>query len=162
MRALRVSAILAAAVAVLAFPAAAQAATITQTFHADSGDACRYGSTDGTLGWQYGTASPLPVTGVDVKGTLTDRPLPADPATACPDDHYYSTATFTAYAGSVALDRQVRNADNAKVSFTFTLASSSSTAHIDRVTVQVCRSPINTLPPSYCGKEVVYLAPPIG
>jgi hypothetical protein len=162
MKVSRLMATLAAAIAVVAFPAAAQAATITQSFHADSGDVCRYGFTDGTLGWRFGTTSPLPVIGVDVNGKLTDRPLPADPSTACRDDHYYSTATFTAYAGSVAVDRQTRNADNGAVTFQFTLGSSSSTTHIDRVVIQVCRSPINTLPPSYCGQAVVYFAPPVG
>jgi hypothetical protein len=99
---------------------------------------------------------------VDVKGKLTDRPLPADPSTACRDDHYYSTATFTAYAGSVAVDRQTRSADNSAVTFQFTLGSSSSTTHIDRVVIQVCRGPANTLPPAYCGIAVVYSAPPVG
>jgi hypothetical protein len=163
MKALRLTVILAAAVAVLAaLPTPAQAATITQSFHADSGDACRYGFTDGTLAWQYGTTSPLPVLRVDVKGSLTDRPLPADPATACPDDHYYSTATFTAYAGSVAVDHQSRSANNGIVTFSFTLGSSSTTTHVDRVVIQVCRSPLVTLPPTYCGTAVVYPAPPIG
>jgi hypothetical protein len=160
MRPTRLLAALAAALAILAFPNAAHAATITQPFAADSGDACRYGTTSGTLGWRYGTSSPLPVIGVDVKGRLTDRPLPADPGTACRDDGYYSTATFTAYTGSVAVDRQTRSANNATVSFEFTLGGNSTSTGIDRIVIQVCRSPINTLPSSYCGKAVTYLAPP--
>jgi len=106
--------------------------------------------------------SPLPAMGVDVKGTLTDRPPPADPSTACPDDHYYSTATFTAYAGSVAVDRQARSANNGVVTFEFTLGSSSATTRLDRVIIQVCRSPVLTVPPTYCGKAAVYFAQPVG
>jgi hypothetical protein len=161
MRPTRLLAALAAALAVLAVPGTAHAATITQPFAADSGDACRYGATSGTLGWRYGTLSPLPVVGVDVKGQLTDRPLPSDPSATCRDDGFNSTATFTAYAGSVAVDRQSRTADNATVSFQFTLGGNTASTHVDRVVVQVCRSPIVTLPPSYCGKAVTYLAPPI-
>jgi hypothetical protein len=161
MRAAHLAAAAAALVAVLASPGVAHAATITQPFSADSGDACRYGVTEGTLGWRYGTTSPLPVLGVDVTGKLTDRPLPADPSITCRDDGYYSTATFIAYAGSVEVDRQTRSANNAVVSFAFTLGANSTSTGINRVQIQVCRSPINTLPPSYCGKAVQYLAPPI-
>ncbi len=161
MRPTRLLAALAAALAVLALPGTAHAATITVPFAADSGDACRYGQTSGTLAWQYGTTSPLPVIAVDVKGQLTDRPLPSDPSTTCRDDGYYSNAIFTAYAGSVAVDRQARSANNATVSFTFTLGGNSTTnARVDRVVIQVCRSPVNILPPSYCGTAVTYLAPP--
>jgi hypothetical protein len=151
---------LGAALAVLTFPGSAHAATITQQFAADSGDACRYGTTSGTLGWSYGTASPLPVAGVDVQGRLTDRPLPVDPATGCPDDGYSSTATFTAYSGAVAVERRTETADDDAVSFAFSLGKASTAARIDRVVVQVCRNPVRTLPPSYCGKAVTYLAPP--
>jgi hypothetical protein len=154
----RVLAGLAATLAILAFPGTAHAATITP-FAADSGDACRYGATRGTLGWHVGI-SPLPVTAVDVNGQLTDRPLPSDPSTACGDDGFYSAATFTAYSGSVAIARQTRTADNATVSFAFTLSGNTASTGIDRVVVQVCRSPVKTLPPSYCGKPVTYLAPP--
>lgn len=160
MRPTRLLAALAAALAVLASPGTANAATITQPFAADSGDACRYGATDGTLGWRYGTVSPLPLVAVDVKGQLTDRPLPNDPSIVCFDDGYYSAATFIAYAGSVEVDRKTSAADNNRVTFEFTLGGNSTTTGINRVVVQVCRSPINTLPPSYCGKAVEYRAPP--
>jgi hypothetical protein len=100
------------------------------------------------------------VLAVDVKGKLTDRPLPPDPSIVCFDDGYYSRATFVAYAGSVEVDRQTRAANNAVVTFEFTLGGSSTSTGINRVKIQVCRSPINTLPPSYCGKAVTYLAPP--
>jgi hypothetical protein len=152
----------ATALAIVASPGTAHASTITVPFAADSGDACPYGTTSGTLGWRYGTASPLPVLAVDVKGRLTDRPLPNDPSAACRDDGYNSSASFVAYAGSVEVDRQTRTANNGTVSFEFTLGRSSASASINRVVIQICRSPIFTLPPSYCGKAVTYLAPPIG
>ncbi|MGI5186410.1 hypothetical protein ACQEVZ_60270 [Dactylosporangium sp. CA-152071] len=162
MRRVRFAAILMTAIATaLAFPAVADAATINQPFAADSGDSCRYGSTAGTLGWQYGTTSPLPVAGVAVTGKLADRPTPSDPAATCRDDGYSSTAVFVAYAGSVEVARQSRTANNATVSFAFTLGGNASTIGISRVVIQVCRNPVITLPPSYCGKPVTYLAPPV-
>jgi hypothetical protein len=164
MRRVRFAAVVAAAAtAVLAFPATANAATINQPFAADSGDSCPYGSTAGTLGWQYGiSTSPLPVTAVAVTGKLTDRPTPADPSAACRSDGYSSTVTVVAYAGTVEVARQSRTADNATISFAFTLSGSRTTSiGINRVVVQVCRNPVVTLPPSYCGKAVTYLAPPI-
>ncbi|MFU8872495.1 hypothetical protein [Micromonospora sp. SL4-19] len=160
MRAARLVAALATLLTVVVAPGIAHAASITQSFYADSGDACRYGVTDGTLGWRYGTASPLPMLGVDVSGKLTDRPLPSGPAT-CTGDGYYSRATFIAYAGAVEVDRQTRVADNGVVPFTFTLGGNSTSTGVNRVVVQVCRSPVITLPPSYCGKPVTYLAPPV-
>lgn len=163
MRRARVAAVLTAAATavVVAVPAAAHAATITQAFAADSGDSCRYGTTSGTLGWQYGiTTSPLPVSAVAVSGTLTDHPAPTDPATTCRSDGYSSTVTFVAYAGTAEVGRQSRTADNATVSFSFTLGGASTAPGVDRVVVQVCRNPVVTLPPSYCGKAVTYLAPP--
>lgn len=152
----------AAALAILAFPGTAHAATVTQPFAADSGDSCRYGVTSGTLGWQYGVVSPLPAVGVDVKGQLTDRPLLADPGVACRDDGYYSTAIFTAYSGSTAVDQQARSVNDGTVALEFILAGNAASRSVDRVVVQVCRSPLVTLPPSYCGKAVTYLAPPLG
>lgn len=162
MRTARLAAIAAAMFAVVASPGIAEAATITQPFHADSGDSCRYGVTDGTLGWQYGGTSPLPVRTVDVAGKLTDHPTPVEPVTACHSDGYSSTVSFVAYSGTVAVDRQTRTADNTTISFSFTLGSSSTTAQISRVVVQVCRKPVLTLPPSYCGTAVTYNAPPLG
>ncbi len=162
MRAGPLLAATAAALFLVATPGVAQAATISQPFYADSGDACRYGVTEGTLGWRYGTTSPLPLTGLDVTGKLTDRPLPTDPVTTCRDDGYKSSVTFVAYAGTAEVDRQTRTANNSVVTFGFTMgANSTTTRPVDRVVVQVCRSPILTLPPSYCGKPVSYLAPPI-
>ncbi|WP_213454615.1 hypothetical protein [Rhizomonospora bruguierae] len=160
MRPIRLLAALVAALAMLALPTAAHAATVIDNFAADSGDACHYGATSGTLVWRYGAISPLPGAGVDLKGQVTDRPLLADPGISCRDDGYYSTATFTAYAGNVAVDQQSYSANNAIVTFGFTLGTNSAVARIDRVVVQVCRSPLITLPPSYCGRAVTYLAPP--
>ncbi|GHJ49364.1 hypothetical protein Cs7R123_67060 [Catellatospora sp. TT07R-123] len=159
MRAARFVVAAAAFAAVFALPGVAQAA-VSQTFHADSGDACRYGVTDGTLNWRFGSTSPVPVTAVDVSGKLTDHPQPIDPVTQCRDDGYYSTATFVAYSGSVEVDRASRSVDNGSVALTFTLNTSTFSTSINRVVVQVCRSPLHTVPPSYCGRAVTYLAPP--
>jgi hypothetical protein len=159
MRRARSAAILTAAVTAttaLAFPGAAHAAVISQAFAADSGDSCRYGTTSGTLGWQIGP-SPLPTPGVAVNGKVADRPLPTGPVTTCGNDGYSSTVSFTAYLGGVAVDRQSRTADNGTVTFSFTLGSTAK--GVDRVDVQVCRNPVVTLPPSYCGRAVTYLRP---
>jgi len=160
MRVARLAAL--TAVILLATPGLAHAATIPQPFKADSGDACRYGLTEGALGWQSGVSSPLPLLRVEVTGTVTDRPLPLPTGPAiCRDDGYDSTATFVAYAGTVEVDRQARTANNSTVAFKLSLGPSATKTSIDRVVVQVCRDPIYTLPPSYCGKPVTYLAPPI-
>jgi hypothetical protein len=153
---------LAAAVALIlvATPGIAHAATIAQPFKADSGDTCRYGATEGNLTWQTGIISPLPLLKVGVTGTITDRPLPIDP-TNCRDDGYNSTATLVAYAGKTEFERESVTANNNTVRFQFGLGSSVTKTAIDSVVVQVCRDPIFTLPPSYCGKPVTYLAPPI-
>lgn len=144
-----------------ATPAHADSA-IQRPFAADSGDACRYGSTEGTLTWVFGpSTSPLPLTAVDVKGTVTDRPLPADPGLACRDDGYFSTANFTAYSGTKVVAEQHAKADDAVVGFSFRLAPATSAGQITRVVVQVCRDPLVTLPPSYCGKPVEYDPPPV-
>jgi hypothetical protein len=162
MKAARLVAVAAAAAAVLATPGIAEAATITRPFHADSGDSCLYGVADGTLGWRFGSTSPLPVGAVDVSGRLTDHPTPSDPATTCRSDGYSSTVTFVAYAGSVEVGRQLRAADNATVTYAFTLGAGAPTSGLTRVVVQVCRNPVHTLPPSYCGRAVTYTPPPVG
>lgn len=156
MRSLRLVAVVAATIATALAPAAAAQAdtAVPQRFHADSGDACRYGATEGTLTWRL--ASPTVAVAVGVKGRLADRPLPNDPGSVCRDDGYYSIATFVAYAGNAEVGRQARRANNDVVGFDFTLGSNSTIARIDRVVIQVCRSPLNTLPPSYCGRAVEY------
>jgi len=146
---------------VLATPTAAHAEqAISVPFSANSGDDCRYGVTEGTLTWRFGT-SPLPVTAVGVKGRLADRPLPADPAIPCRDDGLFSVATFTAFLGDRQVDRDARRADNSVVSFEFVLGDNSTTSRIDRVVVQVCRHRPTSTVPVYCGRAVSYPAPPV-
>jgi hypothetical protein len=152
----------AAAVAVLALPGSAQAATFTQPFAADSGDACHYGTTSGTLGWTFGsTGGPLNLIGVDITGQITDRPLPTSPVTNCPDDGYASTVILSAYSGTTEIERRAETADDATVNFDLFMGGTTIT-YMDRVVVQVCRNPVRTTPPSYCGKAVTYFPPAIG
>jgi hypothetical protein len=136
-----------AVLAVLLTPTAARADT---RYHADSGDLCRYGSTDGVLSAR--------LTLVAVKGTLTDRPTPTEPTT-CRDDGFYSVASFTAFFGERIVDQQAVRVNNGTVRIELLLGQNSTVARIDRVVVQVCRNPIATLPPSYCGKPAEYRAP---
>jgi hypothetical protein len=159
-----VSAVVAAILGGLLATVPANADTaISRPFKADSGDACRYGTTEGTLNWLFGPGTnPLPVTAVDVRGTLTDHPTPADPASTCHSDGFASTATFSGLSGSAVVARQQVRADNAIVAFQFRLAPSTTGQHVDRVVIQVCRGPVLTLPPSYCGTAVTYLPPPVG
>jgi hypothetical protein len=145
--------------AALVLPSAAHAAVISQAFAADSGDSCRYGSTSGTLSWPQGPVSPFPTPGVGVSGKVADRPLPIDPGMICRDDGYASTVSFVAYLGTTEVARQSRTADNGTLTFSFVLGGTAAEKAIDRVVVQVCRNPVVTLPPSYCGRPVTYLAP---
>jgi hypothetical protein len=163
MKTLRVSAGLAAAIiGGILVSTPAQAAAIQRPFAADSGDTCGYGSTEGTLTWRYGVRnSPLPLAAVDFKGTVTDRPAADDPDFSCRDDGYYSTARFTAYASNAVVAEKEVAANNAEIAFAFTFATSTNARQITRIVVQVCRDPMVTLPPSYCGKPVEYPAPPI-
>jgi hypothetical protein len=159
MNLMRFAATFAAAVlGTLVVPAPAHADTIiTVPFYADSGDHCRYGVTQGKLAWHKTTTGR--VDSVTVTGSLTDRPTPADPGPACADDHFFSAATFKAYSGSVVAGQQVRRVDNNKILFQFTFNAGTTVSGLSRLTVQVCRSPVNTLPPSYCGPLVIYAAP---
>ena len=161
MRRLRLVLLADAAVTGLLVPTAAQAAPIvTQPFYADSGDACPYGYTRGVLGWQLGVPPSYRLT-VVVSGSVVDRPLPADPTNACPDDARYSIATFSAYAGSALVGQEARRVENGELSFKFTLGVNSNFAAIDRVTVQVCRPSTlpGPVPDVYCGKPQEYRAP---
>jgi hypothetical protein len=159
MNLMRFAATVAAAVlGVTLAPTPAHADTIiTVPFYADSSDNCRYGVTQGKLYWNKTTTGR--VDRVTVSGSLTDRPTPADPGPACVDDHFVSTATFTAYAGSAVVGRQARRADNERVLFQFTISAPTTVSGLSRLTIQVCRSPSITLPPSYCGSLVIYPAP---
>jgi hypothetical protein len=142
--------LLALATAILAVMLTPTAARADTRFHADSGDTCRYGFTDGVL-----SARLAPVA---VKGTLTDRPTLADP-TNCRDDGFYSVATFTAFFGDRVVDQQAVRANNGTAGVELILGQNSTIARIDRVVVQVCRNPLVTLPPSYCGRPAEYRAP---
>jgi hypothetical protein len=146
-------AIAAALLAALAAPAPARA-DFTQSFYADSGDACTYGYTRGTLVWRF----PGPVA-LEVTGVLVDRPTPAEPS-FCRDDGFFSTATFTAYSGNAIVDTAAVRADNGEVRIQLTLGRNSAVSRVNRLVVQVCRDPLRTLPPSYCGRPVTYS--PIG
>lgn len=143
--------------AILAVSTAAQAAhpIRIQPFAADSGDACRYGTTSGSLAFR--AVHPPERPAVDLWGTLTDRPLPNDPS-VCGDDRRFTVATYTAYAGSVVIDREANRVDNGRLAFTITLigTDSTSTAPIDRVVIQVCRHSTNTWIPPYCGTPQTY------
>jgi len=148
MRMRHVLALAAVTLAVVMVPTPALADT---RFHADSGDRCQYGSTDGVL-----TTVRLALVGVT--GTLTDRPTRTDPV-VCPDDGFFSVATFTGLAGERVIDSQAVRANNSTVKVDLVLGSLSAVARIDRVVIQVCRHPLVTLPPSYCGRAVEYRAP---
>lgn len=171
MKTLRIASAVAIAVigGLLATSAPAQANAV-QPFRADSGDNCRYGFTQGYLNWRYTTIAPIRPVFVDVRGTVTDRPVPTDPSFACRDDRYYSVASFTAYLGNGTVARQEAKANNQAVSFSFTLGSNTTGPGLSRLIVQVCRYPLyTTQPPSpgYCGlpqhyAPVVYDPPPPG
>ncbi|MEV2238118.1 hypothetical protein [Micromonospora sp. NPDC049891] len=166
MSRLRLAAVIALAVVscVLTTSAAAHA-NAAFPFRADSGDNCRYGSTQGSLIWRYSTTTPIRPIALDVRGTLVDHPLPDEWGFLCRDDRYYSVATFVAYLSNGTTSRAEARADAALVSLDFTLGSSTAAASISRATVQVCRSPLFGTGPSYCGPPqhyapVVYDPPP--
>jgi hypothetical protein len=151
----------AAATAIGAWTVSAQASTapaavVEQRFAADSGDACRYGVTKGSLFWSLGPWVAPSTVGVDA--VLVDRPMAGEPAT-CRDDRRFSVVTLTAFAGNVAVaERRVR-ADNQVVDYEFRLVNDTSLAPIDRVAVVVCRHPIETGVPGYCGTRQEFRRP---
>ena len=147
---MRMRHVLALAAVVLTVVMAPTPALADTRFHADSGDRCQYGFTDGVL-----TAR---LADIVVTGALTDRPTPTEP-TVCRDDGFFSVATFTAYAGTRIIDTQSVRANNSTVRVGLVLGSPAAVARIDRVVIQVCRHPLVTLPPSYCGKAAEYRAP---
>jgi len=128
-----------------------------QPFRADSGDACTYGYTQGSLA--FGSSNTPWPSRVDLWGTVADRPLPADPGMPCADDGYFTVASYTAFAGDVVIERETRLADNGVVSFRITLGdNSSSTRPIDLVVIQVCRYPqLSPMPTFYCGYPRKYV-----
>ncbi|MEV4353645.1 hypothetical protein ACWEPL_38470 [Nonomuraea sp. NPDC004186] len=124
---------------------AAQAAV---AFHADSGDQCLRGVTEGTLEW-----AEAPVVKVD--GFLADDA----PISSCAPDGMYSQATFSAYKGTTLVDSEAVKADDAKVAIALALSDPAGVTAIDRVVVQVCRFSSTPVGISYCGKAAEYKAP---
>lgn len=154
---LRMAVVLAAAfaLAAVAAPTAASAThpIVAIPFAADSGDNCRYGSTEGYLSWHgYHTALP---SGVDLGGKLVDRPVP-DQSIVCRDDGYYSVANFDAYSGRTIVDKRSVRANNGTVQFSFTLGANS---RVTSLVIQVCRHPLFGTGRSYCGAAKTYTSP---
>lgn len=146
-----------AALALWAAPARADGSVVA--FYADSTstlDHCPHGITNGTLSWI--SPGPVAATAVIVSGQVIDRPT-IDGALTCAPDDYDSTAIFTAYSGSKLVASTSVTVDNGTKQFRFTLGDSvtSTSTPLTKVTVQVCRDPVHTLPPSYCGKLVSYI-----
>lgn len=155
MSRLRLASVIAlAVVSILLATSAAAHANAVFPFRANSGDNCRYASTQGSLIWRYSTTAPIRPIALDVRGTLVDHPLPNENF-LCRDDGYYSIATFVAYLGNGTTATGEARADNAIVAFGFTLGSTS-TSSISRVIVQVCRSPLSGDGPSSCGMPQHY------
>ncbi|MEV0563657.1 hypothetical protein [Dactylosporangium sp. NPDC050588] len=145
-----------AALTLWAAPAHADIAP-PQPFSADSTnpyfDTCPHGITKGTLLWQ--TPGPVAPIAVQVSGQVVDRPTPSSTTPSCAPDDYSSTAIFTAYSGSAVVGYKTVTVDNGVKQFQFTLGGSTGSV-LTALTVQVCRDPVHTLPPSYCGKTVTY------
>ncbi|MBO3748997.1 hypothetical protein J5X84_23205 [Streptosporangiaceae bacterium NEAU-GS5] len=157
-------ALLAAIFGPAAFPAAA-GADAAQTFSADSLsslDSCPHGITRGVIDWHV-VGGPAGTSWADLSGVLLDRPLPADPSTACANDGYYSAGLYTAFSATGAVQTATVRADNQNVPVK--LALGDRTSHIVRIVVQVCRHPLAgttpVLPPSYCGRAQTYNIPPV-
>jgi hypothetical protein len=140
-------------------PASADGPIVNQSFAADSGDNCRSGYTNGNFAWHVGRG-PLAAHAVDVSGILADRPLPTDPNAACRDPRFTS-ATFAAYNGNGAVDRERVTVDNGQITIEFRLGGDAGQTVVTRVVVQVCRHahPWTTVP-DYCGRPVEYRTPP--
>jgi hypothetical protein len=136
---------------------AARDTIVTQPFSADSGDACRYGLSRGTLGWHLPPLGGAPAI-VDIDGSVVDRPLTTGPS-ICPDDRRFTSVTFTAWSGRTVLATAVVRADNSVERVDLQLGRETYPTPMDRLVVQVCRhSPIGT-PPETCGAAQVYAAP---
>ncbi|WP_188189894.1 hypothetical protein [Nonomuraea sp. SYSU D8015] len=134
----------------------AQSAAVAQSvvpFHADSGDSCRRGLTEGSLEWVEG---PVIRPTVRVEGYLSDE---AHPSICQNRDGMYSTATFTAYNGSTIVDYETYKADDEQVKFSFALSDPTGVTAIDRVVVGVCRFNSSPIGISYCGSPAEYKMP---
>ncbi|MET7329438.1 hypothetical protein [Nonomuraea sp. NPDC005650] len=150
LRARLVSGAVLAAGLLAAQPATAAHAAVA--FHADSGDQCLRGVTEGTLDWVDG---PVVRPTVKVDGSLTDDA----PFSACAPDGMYSQATFSAYKGGTLVDSEAVKADDGKVAIAFALSDPAGVTAIDRVVVQVCRYSSTPVGISYCGQAAEYKAP---
>lgn len=147
-------------VGVVATPTVVHAShpTLLQRFRADSGDDCRYGSTEGVLSFR--AVHPPQQPAVDISGVVTDRPGNAEP-TLCPDDGRYTVAYFMGYAGNQGVDRQVRRMDGGTLAFDLVLGLNSTSARpIDRVVIQVCRFSYVPNDRYYCGDPQTYVPNP--
>ncbi|MEU7836294.1 hypothetical protein [Nonomuraea sp. NPDC049129] len=139
---LALGALVAAALLTVQSVASAQAAV---RFHADSGDSCFRGITEGTLDWPT----------VKVDGYLSDDAA----LSPCSRDGMYSSAVFSAYNGTTLVDSETYKADDAQVPLSFSLSDPAGVAAIDRVVVQVCRFSSSPIGVSYCGKAAEYKMP---
>jgi len=146
---LALGALVAAALLTVQPVASAQAAV---RFHADSGDSCFRGITEGTLDW---TAGPVIRPTVKVDGYLSDDAA----LSPCSRDGMYSSAVFSAYNGTTLVDSETYKADDAQVPLSFSLSDPAGIAAIDRVVVQVCRFSSSPIGVSYCGKAAEYKMP---
>jgi hypothetical protein len=132
--------------------AAGATASVTQSFTAHSGDACRMGVAKGTTVWH------LPPAGRSVDGevTVVDRPDPHNPGPGCPDDGRYTTLVVTAFAARTQVDQQTFAVDNGTREARLGLRAA---VPIETVVVRVCRSTRLPGPPTYCGPEQSIPAP---
>ncbi len=151
MSRLRAALIATAALAGVLVSAPAQADVIApspgQPFYVTAPTTCTdkatpYGYTRGALNWRPVTL-PGVVNGVGVQGVVVDHPTPVESSRLCPDDGWYTYATYSAYTGRVLVDEQAARTDNAEVAVSLVLQSRSATALIDRVVIQVCRASLN-------------------
>lgn len=119
-----------------ATPAAASHPEIAQPFFADVQSACTYAWTEGQLAWK--AWHPPDTAGVDVRGTLADRPL----EDGCTELINITFAEFRAFIGRTQVDRELVRLEGNPTSFSFTLNALISTPTapgIDRVVVRACR-----------------------
>jgi hypothetical protein len=133
----------------------AHAVSASFPFRADSGDTCRYGSTQGSLIWHYSTTAPIRPISVEIRGAVIDHPIPNENF-LCANDGFFTVAGYTAFAGTALLRAEAR-ADNAVVPVSLVIGPSAPTAAgITRVTIQVCRHPLFGTRPGYCGTAQHY------
>ncbi|CUU58187.1 hypothetical protein Ga0074812_11796 [Parafrankia irregularis] len=121
-------------------------------------DDCLFGYTKGELTWRTLGTPGVPV--VDVAGSVYD--MRNNVCLPIRDDGLRTTAFFTAYSGTVAVDRAARRVDNGERAFAFTLQPGPVVGTIDHVTIRVCRTVVpGAVAPStsYCGAPQTFYAP---